>query len=89
MMDDETWLSASKAVELGFSDGLIKGTANDIVVDSFLFSTRESTINLLNKIGEESKAEVPASEEGESVPEPTGRNIEMLRSGLTKIKKLI
>lgn len=54
LMDDETWMNAKKAVELGFADGILKGQENDEeedeVLDSYSFSSRMQVTNLINKI---------------------------------------
>ncbi len=55
LMDDETWMNAKKAVELGFADGILKGQENDEeeedeVLDSYSFSSRMQVTNLINRI---------------------------------------
>ncbi len=53
LMDAETWLSAHKAVELGFADDLLFQTAGDPAPpqpESFAFSRRTVTNRLLNKL---------------------------------------
>ena len=52
LMDAETWLSAHKAVELGFADGLLFGGREDGLpeLDSFAFSRRAVTNCLLDKL---------------------------------------
>ena len=53
LMDAETWLSAHKAVELGFADDLLFQAAGDPVPpqpESFVFSRRTVTNRLLNKL---------------------------------------
>lgn len=53
LMDAETWLSAHKAVELGFADDLLFQAAGDPVPpqpESFAFSRRTVTNRLLNKL---------------------------------------
>lgn len=61
LMDDETWMNAGKAIELGFADGYIeKSTATEDVeaqgmgiANSMLFSSRKVMTNLTNRLKEE------------------------------------
>ena len=55
LMDGETWMSAHKAVELGFADGILfrdneEPQENPLVSDSFTFSRRAVTNSLLDKL---------------------------------------
>lgn len=52
LMDAETWLSAHKAVELGFADGLLFSERGDMPpgADDFMFSRRAVTNSLLDKL---------------------------------------
>lgn len=51
LMDDETWMNAKKAVELGFADGILKGQENEEeeeeVLDSYSFSSRMQVTNFV------------------------------------------
>ena len=47
MMDAETWMDATKAVELGFADGIIGG---DVVGGGTLFSRQAADLVLVNKL---------------------------------------
>ncbi len=65
LMDGETWMSAKKAVELGFADGILftqdklEGTPDGAVLDdSFTFSRRAVTNSLLSKL----RARMPKSD---------------------------
>ena len=51
LMDCETWLSAKKAVELHFADGILFGK-NEAEIDDepYAFSQREVSNNLINKL---------------------------------------
>lgn len=58
LMDAETWLSAHKAVELGFADDLLfqtAGTPAPPQPESFAFSRRTVTNRLLNKLPREAE----------------------------------
>ena len=51
LMDCETWLSAKKAVELHFADGILFGKNEaEIADESYAFSQREVSNNLINKL---------------------------------------
>ncbi len=79
MMDQETWMNANKAIELGFADGILEDTKKTATTESYQFSTREFESHLLNKIADKVK---PA-------PIKEGRSIAELRNELDKIKKFI
>lgn len=79
LMDDETWMNANKAIELGFADGILEDTKKITQADSYQFSTREFEKHLLNKIVDKVK---PA-------PIKQGRNVNELRNELNKIRKFI
>ena len=51
LMDCETWLSAKKAVELNFADGILFGkNETEIADESYAFSQREVSNALINKL---------------------------------------
>lgn len=79
MMDQETWMNANKAIELGFADGILEDSKKAVTTESYQFSTREFESRLLNKITDKVK---PA-------PLKEGRSIAELRNELNKIKKFI
>jgi len=60
MMDDETWMNAKKAIELGFADGLLTGEQHETEVEAYAFSGSSIEKALLNKIS--AKAKLPMSE---------------------------
>ena len=70
LMDQETWMNANKAIELGFADDVLtdekKKKCNDA---SFSFSGRKVETTLLNKLTAKCKA-VKAAEKQEPVEEP-------------------
>ncbi len=89
LMDAETWMSAKKAIELGFADDLLfkseEGTA--VVEDSFSFSRRAVTNSLLTKINRKSAPQQPAVAAPQSVPaKPAGIPIADLEKRLSLIK---
>ncbi len=78
MMDNETWMNAKKALELGFIDGIIEDEKKQ-VQDAYAFSTRDFERNLVNKI--KKKVEPQTINEG--------RSINQLENELKAIKKFI
>lgn len=76
LMDEETWMNAKRAIELGFCDGLLEGNAPPAVDVAFDFSPRECDNALLNKL-----VSTKPNEEGRSVAE--------LRNIIKQIKEVI
>lgn len=61
LMDAETWMSAHKAVELGFADDLLFAAQGDAPEpESFAFSRRAVTNSLLNKLPKKTEQKQPA-----------------------------
>ena len=62
LMDAETWLSAHKAVELGFADGLLFGERAEVPEGAadFVFSRRAVTNSLLEKLPHREEKRIPA-----------------------------
>ncbi|WP_422482438.1 head maturation protease, ClpP-related [Pleomorphochaeta sp. DL1XJH-081] len=52
LMDNETWMNAKKAIELGFADAILEDAKKVSNGVSYAFSTRTSQLSLLNKITE-------------------------------------
>ena len=50
MMDAETWMDATKAVELGFADGVIQATETTTDKKGTLFSRQAADLVLVNKL---------------------------------------
>ena len=50
LMDAETWLSANKAIELGFADGMLEDEKRAKPVETYAFSRRAVTNSLLGKV---------------------------------------
>lgn len=64
LMDQETWMNAKKAIELGFADGELVDEKKVAVDAAFSFSGKQAEKALLNKLEEKFKNEMfkPASE---------------------------
>ena len=75
LMDSETWLSAHKAIELGFADGMLEDEKRKPAAgaETYAFSRRAVTNSLLDKIKPKIK------------PEPTGVPIASLDKRLSLI----
>lgn len=78
MMDEETWMNANKAVELGFADGLIEDPKKQYTSEGYSFSASRQDTVLINKMAammEPKKKEVTV---------PTGRSVDELKASLFK-----
>ena len=82
LMDEETWMNAKKAVELGFADEIIKREEEpeDVMAVSMSYSRAAVYNSLMSKISEKCKIETP---------KPTGVNVEDIRARLEKLKRYI
>ena len=87
LMDAETWMDATKAVELGFADGILKrpGEAEDQETPtvSMLYSKANVVNSLMDKIAAKCAIAKP------TVQESTGRSVDELRANLNAIKNYI
>ncbi len=72
LMDNETWMNAKKAIELGFADGILEDSKKMDTSSAYAFATREFERKLMNKMSTKE-----------------GRNVNMLKDELLKIKKFI
>jgi len=59
LMDAETWLSAHKAIELGFADGMLEDEKRKPPAETYAFSRRAVTNSLLDKVRPKIKPEPP------------------------------
>lgn len=64
-MDAETWMNANKAMELGFSDGVLEDNKRQQAVPTYAFSRRAVTNSLLDKV--KPKA-TPEPEQPQGIP---------------------
>lgn len=83
LMENETWMNARKAVELGFADGILED--EKVAAAPYMFSTRETDNALWGKI----TARVVAKNATTETSVPEGRKISELKNELQKIKKFI
>ena len=78
LMDEETWMNAKRAIELGFCDGLLESNNAAEPVVAFAFSRRACDNALYNKLTNA----MPNTEE-------EGRSVEELKRINTKLKEVI
>lgn len=98
LMEDETWMDATKAVELGFCDEILSRTefpkddeSTEVIKDSVLFSYKAVNNALLNKLEAHFKKPVKSANEQAKIPAPVvkGRPAKELMDRLEVIKKFI
>lgn len=76
LMDSETWMNANKAIELGFSDGIIEDEKKTVLaIPAYAFSRKVVATNLLNKL----KSKEPTEQ-----TKPIGRSVDELKANLYK-----
>lgn len=98
LMDEETWMDANKAMELGFADDVLKRNSEKVEdnvensipsVSSILFSQKAVSNSLVNKLtakyGEKEKPMV-VQETEIPAPEETGRPVNEIMKRLNLIK---
>ncbi len=80
LMDDETWMNAKKAMELGFADGMLKDDKKSEVPEAYAFSSKAVDRALMNKLVDKTKSK--------KLPEPevTGRSVDMLMDRLNLMR---
>ena len=92
LMENETWMNARKAVELGFADGILEDEKKT-AAEPFMFSTKETDNALWGritaKVTKDKAKAVVAKNATTDEPVPQGRKISELKSELQKIKKFI
>lgn len=72
LMDDETWMNAKKAMELGFADGMLEDDKKSEAPEAYAFSSKAIDRALMNKLVDKTRAEKQPE------PEVTGRSVDML-----------
>lgn len=79
LMDEETWMNAYKAIELGFADALLEDKKTANIMDSYVFSQRKVDAALLNKM---------TAKTIDKANQFTGRNVDELKNQLKVMEKL-
>ena len=93
LMEAETWMDATKAVELGFADDILQRTdaeedeAQGPVLEAVMFSRKAMNTALLNKL--KAKYRTPASEAEIPAPAETGRSVDDILERLDTISKFM
>jgi len=85
MMDEETWMNANKAVELGFADGVLESSKLGGKDISFAYSNAMQNEKLMQKIANKIRAEMKEVEP-EETKEQHGRKVEDLMNRLNLIR---
>lgn len=78
LMENETWMNANKAVELGFADGILEDAKRMPAADSYAFSGKTVEAAIINKARAKAK---PAAQ-----AKPTGRSVDELMERLNLLK---
>lgn len=86
LMDDETWMNANKAIELGFADGIMTDDKKTSDVSAYAFSAKASEVALYNKLTERSKAKAQPKPTATEPEEQHGRSFDELMGRLNLIK---
>ena len=85
LMDQETWMNANKAIELGFVDGILADEKITAEIPAYAFSGKAVEQALVNKIT--AKAKPAATIETPAEPEvPEGRSVNELMERLNLLK---
>lgn len=80
LMDDETWMNAKKAMELGFADGMLEDDKKSEAPEAYAFSGKAVDRALMNKLVDKTKADKHPE------PEVTGRSVDMLMDRLNLMR---
>lgn len=74
LMDEETWMNANKAIELGFADDTLKDEKLTAEIPAYAFSGKAVQQALVNKITAKAKPKASASTQSLAQPEPTAKH---------------
>ena len=78
LMENETWMNANKAVELGFADGILEDAKRMPAAEAYAFSGKTVEASIINKARAKVQPAVPAK--------PTGRSVDELMERLNLLK---
>ena len=78
LMENETWMNAHKAVEMGFADGILEDAKRMIAAEAYAFSGKTVEAAIINKARAKAKTTAPAK--------PTGRSVDELMDRLNLLK---
>ena len=94
LMDEETWMDARKAIELGFADGMLEDEKKAAPeTEAYTFSEHAAVTALVNKLSAKTKT-IPVKPDSsvsasDTPSEPAGRSVEDLRARLAIIKNYL
>ena len=78
LMENETWMNANKAVEMGFADGILEDAKRMTVAEAYAFSGKTVEAAIINKARAKAQPTAPAK--------PTGRSVNELMDRLNLLK---
>ena len=85
LMDDETWMNAKKAIELGFADGFLTDEKKVEDIPAYAFSNKQTETALYNKVS--AKTKTPVQEPVQAKTEvKQGRSVDELMERLNIMK---
>ena len=88
LMDEETWMNAMKAIELGFADGMLEDEKRAPADgEAYAFSGKAAAANLINKLAVHAKPMPEVNNPEPAEQEPEGRSVDELKERLHTIKK--
>ena len=69
LMENETWINANKAVEMGFADGILEDAKRMPTAEAYAFSGKTVEAAIINKARAKATPAAPAKPAGRSVDE--------------------
>ncbi|MDD4291067.1 MAG: Clp protease ClpP [Clostridia bacterium] len=89
MMDEETWMNANKAIELGFVDDILTDEKNSTEIPAYAFSGMRVANLLVNKLTAKVKAKEKSTDTDSKDESKNGRSVDVLMDRLILIKNQI
>lgn len=85
LMDQETWMNAGKAIELGFADAVLTDSKREAAdIPAYAFSGKETEMVLVNKMT--ARYQPKKNSPAEEAPAPAGKTYDELMARLNLIK---
>ncbi len=91
MMDEETWMNSTKAIEYGFADGLIEKADENRTVEPYAFGARTQNRELLKAVAKAVSTPEPEATPAAVVNKPEdegGKTVDELRKRLNLMQKI-
>lgn len=89
LMDEETWMNANKAIELGFVDDILTDEKIGTEIPAYAFSGTRTEKLLVNKLTAKVKAEKKTTDVDSNDESKNGRSVDTLMERLNLIKTII